>query len=266
MGDISLFSRIFAPMSENDRILIERLLNRDKKVEDDILELCDFSINHFISHYYEDYKDKTTLKKVLARELYYYFIKKDLLLKFEGKRGCKLSSYLNSIARFVLPRIKLRDSLIIKTKEKRKEKEDAEKDIIREFDNEPENFDAFKSTPIPNEFRDEDGGFDPEFIYVEIDEDGSNCDGEDDMVIEFNEIDDLFIDTATKNTIELVRETLKQMPPKESDILKKQFYEGYGAKELAEELGYTINVIYNLKSQAMRDFRTIYIKLKDGIL
>lgn len=253
-------------MSNEDKDIIERLLNRDKNAEDEILKLCDFSINYFIFHNYENYADKATLKQVLARELYSYFLKKDLLLKFEGKNGCKLSSYLNSIAKFVLPRIKLRDTLIIKTKEKRREKEEELKNEIRKFDNEPENFIVFEQTPIPREFRDEDEAFDSEFFYVGIDEDGSNSDNEDDVVIEFNEIDDFFIDTATKETIELVRQTLEQMPPKEALLLKKQFYEGYSAKELAEELGYTLNVIYNMKSKAMRDFKTIYLKLKNGLL
>ena len=99
---VSFFFRIFASMSNEDKDIIERLLNRDKNAEDEILKLCDFSINYFIFHNYEYYADKATLKQVLARELYYYFIKKDLLRKFEGKNGCRLETYLNSIAKFVL--------------------------------------------------------------------------------------------------------------------------------------------------------------------
>ena len=275
---ITELSCIFANMNEKDRDIIERLLNRDKTVIDDFMDMCSYAIDDFIAHYHENCKDKKSLKRELAYELYDYILRKDILVKFKGKntkgKDCSLKTYLGSIARFRLPRVGIVDPLITKTKEKRKEKKDKEEDIIKEFDNEPENFQVFDTTPIPNEFRDEDEAFDPEFIYVGIDEDGSNCDGDDgcncedeeDVVIEFNEIDDFFIDTATKNAIELVRETLKQMPPKEAYILKKQFYEGYDAKELAKELGHTVNVIYNLKSQAMRDFETIYIKLKNGLL
>ena len=263
-------------MSNEDEKIIKRLLDRDETVVNDYIEMCSYAINDFIAHYFEDYKDKNRLRLVLAYELYDYIIRKDLLLKFKGKnakgKDCSLKTYLSSIAKYYFPRLKIVDPLITKTKEKRKDKEDKEEEIIRSFDNEPLNFFVFEQTPIPREFRDEDEAFDSEFFYVGIDEDGSNgddgsnSDDEDDVVIEFNEIDDIFIDTATKETIELVRQTLEQMPPKEADILKKQFYEGYDAKELAKELGHTLNVIYNLKSKAMRDFRAIYTKLKNGIL
>lgn len=243
-------------MNEKDREIIERLLNRDKTVENEILKLCGFTINYFISHYYEYYADKATLKQVLARELYYYFIKKDLLRKFEGKNGCRLETYLNSIAKFVLPRIKLEDSLILKTKEKRTEENEKLESEIRLFDNEPENYQAFKPTHIPTEFRDEETS-DEDYFYVGIDND------EEDVVIDFDDFENTFIDSTTNNTIDLVRQTLNQLPPKEAYILKKQFYEGYDAKELAKELGHTVNVIYNLKSKAMFDFKNIYTKIKN---
>lgn len=256
---ITELSCIFVTMNDKDRELIKRLLNRDKTVEDDILSLCDYSINHFIFHYYDDYADKTTLKQVLARELYYYFINKNLLCKFEGKNGCRLSTYLNSIAKNVLPRIKLEDSLIIKTKEKRAEENEKLENEIRLFDNEPENFHAFKSTPIPTEFRDEES-FDDDYFYVGIDND------EEDIIMDIGDFKESLIDNTNNSTKELVRQTLDQLPPKEAYILRKQFYEGYDAKELAKELGHTVNVIYNLKSKAMRDFETIYKKLKNGLL
>ena len=261
---ISDIFRIFVPMSDEDEKIIERLLNPEKDVMNEFMELCGYAINKFIFTYHEDCKNKANLRLELARELYYYILEKDLLRKFEGKSSLK--TYLNSVARLRLPRIQLDDPLLIKANERRREEGEKVEEMIREFDNEPENFHVYKPVPIPTEFWDEDEAFDSEFIYVEIDEDGSNCDDEDDVIIEFNEIDDFFIDSATKNTIELVRETLKQMPTKEALLLKKRFYEGYDAKELAKELGHTRNVINNLMSKAMRDFRNIYKKLKNGLL
>ena len=284
---ISFFFRIFAPMSDKDEIIIERLLNRDKTVIDEFIDLCSYAIDDFIAHYHENSKDKKSLKIELADELYDYIIRKDLLRKFKGKnskgKDCSLKTYLSSIAKFRLPRVGIVDSLITKTKEKRKDKEDKDEEIIKKFDDESLNFHVFKSTPIPREFRDEDEAFDAEYLYVGIDEqetdncdiyddgfakDGDNIDEEeyDDVVVDINDFKETFIDNTTNIIIELVRQTLDLLPPKESLVLKKQFYEGYDAKELAKELGHTVNVIYNLKSQAMRDFRTIYTKLKNGSL
>lgn len=280
---ITELSCIFANMNEKDRDIIERLINRDKTVIDDFIEMCSYAIDDFIAHYHENCKDKKSLKRELAYELYDYILRKDILVKFKGKntkgKDCSLKTYLGSIARFRLPRVGIVDPLITKTKEKRKEKKDKEEDIIKEFDNEPENFQVFDTTPIPNEFRDEDEAFEADFFYARIDDEeeddddsnvmegnGEDSDGEEDIVIEFDDFEETFIDNTTNSTIDLVRQTLGQLPPKEAYILRKQFYEGYEAKELAKELGHTVNVIYNLKSQAMRDFKTIYLKLKNELL
>ena len=263
---------IFAPMSDKDQNIIECLLNPDKTTGDEILELCSYAIDNFIAHYHEYYKDKESLRVILANELYDYIIRKDLLRKFEGKNSegkeCSLKTYLNSIAKYRLPRVEIEDILITKTKEKKRREEEKTNKIIKEFDDEPLNFFVYKSTPIPTEFRDDDEAFDDEYLYVEVDEDEEKGEGyyEEDVVIEFNELDDYFIDTATNTTIELVRQALELLPKKESLLLKKQFYEGCDTKELAEELGHTCNVIYNLRSQAMRDFKDCYNKLKNGLL
>ncbi len=263
---------IFAPMSDKDQNIIECLLNPDKTTGDEILELCSYAIDNFIAHYHEYYKDKESLRVILANELYDYIIRKDLLRKFEGKNSegkeCSLKTYLNSIAKYRLPRVEIEDILITKTKEKKRREEEKQNIIIKEFDDEPLNFFVYKSTPIPTEFRDDDEAFDDEYLYVEVDEDEEKGEGyyEEDVVIEFNELDDYFIDTATNTTIELVRQALELLPKKESLLLKKQFYEGCDTKELAEELGHTCNVIYNLRSQAMRDFKDCYNKLKNGLL
>ena len=279
---ITELSCIFAIMNEKDRDIIERLLNRDKTVIDDFIDMCSYAIDDFISHYYEKCKDKKSLKIELAYELYDYIIRKDILVKFKGKnskgKNCSLKTYLGSIAKFRLPRVGIVDPLITKTKEKRKEKEDKEKEAIKEFDNEPENYQVFDTTPIPNEFRDEDEALDAEFFYAGIDDEeddddenvmeGNDNDGdeEEDVVINFDDFEKTFIDNTTNNTIELVRQTLVQMPPKEAQLLEMRFYKNYDAKEIAKELGYTVNVIYNLMSKAMRDFRNIYKKLKNGQL
>lgn len=263
---------IFAPMSDKDQNIIERLLNPDKTTGGEILELCSYAIDSFIAHYHENYKDKESLRVILANELYDYIIRKDLLRKFEGKNAegkeCSLKTYLDSIAKYRLPRVEIEDILITKTKEKKRREEEKQNKIIKEFDDEPLNFFVYKSTPIPTEFRDDDEAFDDEYLYVEVDEDEEKGEGyyEEDVVIEFNELDDYFIDTATNTTIELVRQALELLPKKESLLLKKQFYEGCDTKELAEELGHTCNVIYNLRSQAMRDFKDCYNKLKNGLL
>lgn len=263
---------IFAPMSDKDQNIIERLLNPDMTTGDEILELCSYAIDNFIAHYHENYKDKESLRVILANELYDYIIRKDLLRKFEGKNSegkeCSLKTYLNSIAKYRLPRVEIEDILITKTKEKKRREEEKTNKIIKEFDDEPLNFFVYKSTPIPTEFRDDDEAFDDEYLYVEVDDDEEKGESyyEEDVVIEFNELDDYFIDTATNTTIELVRQALELLPKKESLLLKKQFYEGCDTKELAEELGHTCNVIYNLRSQAMRDFKDCYNKLKNGIL
>ena len=252
---------IFAVMSDKDRELIKRLLNRDKTVGDEFLKLCSYAINYFIDHYYEDCTDKDSLRLELANDLYDYVISNGILLKFEGKKGCSLKTYLNSIAKFRLPRIELIDPLITKTNEKRKREEEKFEKEISSFDDEFLLSQSHKPTHIPTEFRDEDEAFDDDNFYVGIDEDD-----EEDVIVDIDDLKNVIIDKSTNSTIELVRETLKQMPTKEALLLQKQFYEGYDAKELAEELGYTINVIYNLKSKAMRDFRTIYTKLKNGLL
>ena len=99
---------IFAPMSDKDQNIIERLLNPDKTTGGEILELCSYAIDSFIAHYHENYKDKESLRVILANELYDYIIRKDLLRKFEGKNSegkeCSLKTYLNSIAKYRLPR------------------------------------------------------------------------------------------------------------------------------------------------------------------
>ena len=277
---------IFAVMREEDRDLIKRLLNRDKTSGDEFLDLCSYAIDDFIAHYHDNCKDKKSLKLELSNELYDYIIRKDLLRKFNGKnskgRDCSLKTYLKSIAKYRLPRVGIVDPLITKTKEKRKDKEEKDEEIIKKFDDEPLNFFVSKSTPIPTEFRDEDEAFDDDYLYVTLDEEDGDGDSdsddnnapdgdssynkEDDVVVELNEFDDFFIDIATKNTIELVRLALEQLPTKESLLLKKQFYEGYDTIELAKEFGHTCNVIYNIRCNAMRDFRTIYLKLKNGLL
>ena len=263
---------IFAPMSDKDQNIIERLLNPDKTTGNEILELCSYAIDNFIAHYHDNCKDKDSLRVILANELYDYIIRKDLLRKFEGKNAegkeCSLKTYLNSIAKYRLPRVEIEDILITKTKEKKRREEEKTNKIIKEFDDEPLNFLVYKSTPIPTEFRDDDEAFDDEYLYVEVDEDEEEGESyyEEDVVIEFNELDDYFIDTATNTTIELVRQALELLPKKESLLLKKQFYEGCDTKELAEELGHTCNVIYNLRCKAMHDFEACYLKLKNGLL
>jgi hypothetical protein len=155
---------IFAVMREEDRDLIKRLLNRDKTSGDEFLDLCSYAIDDFIAHYHDNCKDKKSLKLELSNELYDYIIRKDLLRKFNGKnskgRDCSLKTYLNSIAKYRLPRVGIVDPLITKTKEKRKDKEEKDEEIIKKFDDEPLNFSVSKSTPIPTEFRDEDEAFD----------------------------------------------------------------------------------------------------------
>jgi RNA polymerase sigma factor (sigma-70 family) len=278
---------IFAVMREEDRDLIKRLLNRDKTSGDEFLDLCSYAIDDFIAHYHDNCKDKKSLKLELSNELYDYIIRKDLLRKFNGKnskgRDCCLKTYLNSIAKYRLSRVGIVDPLITKTKEKRKDKEEKDEEIIKKFDDEPLNFFVSKSTPIPTEFRDEDEAFDAEYLYVGIDEqetdncdiyddgfakDGDNNDDEeyDDVIVDIDNFKDIFIDNTTNRIIELVRQTLDQLPPKESLLLKKRYYEDYSSKELAKELGHTENVINNMVSTARKDFRTIYLKLKNGLL
>ena len=57
---------IFAPMSDKDQNIIERLLNPDKTTGDEILELCSYAIDYFIAHYHENCKDKESLRVILA--------------------------------------------------------------------------------------------------------------------------------------------------------------------------------------------------------
>ena len=255
---IPIIFRIFVPMSDKDEIIIERLLNPEKDVTNEFMELCSYAINKFIFTYHEDCKDKANLRLVLAKELYYYILEEDLLHKFEGKSSLK--TYLNSIARLRLPRIQLDDPLLIKANEERRKEEKKLEEKIREFDNEPENFHVYKPVPIPTEFRDEDEAFDDaEFFFAGIDED--DCNGEEDVIIDIDNLQEDLFDTPINSTRLLVRQTLDQMPPKEAQLLIMQIIEGYGADELAIKLGHTRNVIYNLCSKAKRDFVTIYTKL-----
>ena len=254
---ISDIFRIFATMSDKDEEIIERLSNPDKDVMNEFMELCSYAINNFIFTYHEDCKDKASLRLELAKELYYYILEKDLLRKFEGKSSLK--TYLNSIAKFRLPRIQLDDPLLIKANEKRRKEEKKLEERIREFDNEPENYRARESARIPTEFRDEDEVFDAEFIYVGMDEDGS--DGDEDVIIDIDNLQEELIEAPINNTQFLVRETLAQLPEKEATILVLHINEGYSPDELAIKFGHTRNVIYNLYSKAKCDFVTIYTKL-----
>lgn len=274
--------RIFAPMREEDRKLIQGLLNHDENVGEMFYECCKATIWDIINKYYEKRRDKANLFYELTNEFYIYIIKNPkILLDFKG--NSRLNSYLGSVAYHFFSSYKFDlDPAIQEANKERKKLEEKEEKKIRIFDNEPENFRAFKPTPIPTEFRDEDEESADSFLLFNIDDEKNNDkknDHVDDISFFSDELDDDYDDEKDVivdideivNTSEvvytdkckLVRQTLEQMPPRQALLYKIQFFEGIeDSRELANRLGITIAALYNLRRVARKTFIECFNQLK----
>lgn len=275
--------RIFAPMREEDRKLIQGLLNHDENVGEMFYECCKATIWGIINKYYEKRWNKTSLYYELSNEFYLYIINNPKILQgFKGR--CNLKGYLASVAYHYFSSYKFDiDPAIQEANKERKELEEREEKMIRRFDNEPENFRAFKPSPIPTEFRDEDEDSAASFLIYNIDNEKENdkkeevvddiyyitdeldedYDDEKDVIVDIDEIINSSSDAVYTDKCKLVRQTLEQMPPRQAILYQLQYFEGIeDSKELAKRLGITIGALYNLRKEARKSFIYYFNQLK----
>ena len=250
---------IFVPM-EDYGTFIQDVLNRKEYAINKFYELLFDVSNSIINYSFDNCRNKSSLKKELANVLFVYFMDNpEFLQKFKG--NCKLKNYLRSIGKhyFFSTRFDV-DPVILEADREWKKLVEKYNKMIRKIDKESENFHAYKPTPIPTEFQDEDECADA-FLTFNVDDDEDDEDDNDvivdiDKIINTSEVD--YTDKC-----QLVRQTLDQMPPKQAELLKLQFYKGIkDNKELAMILGITINTLYNLRNRAIESFITCFNHLK----
>ena len=272
---------IFVPM-EDYGTFIQDVLNRKEYAINKFYELLFDVSNSIINYSFDNCRNKSSLKKELANELYMYFMDNlELLQKFKG--NCKLTTYLNSIGKhyFFSTRFDV-DPVILEANREWKKLERKQERMIRKIDNEPENFHVIGQTHIPTEFQDEDEDSADAFFLFAIDDENHNDkkndhaddiifvnddfddDNDDnDIIVDVDKIINTYSEVVYTNKCQLVRQTLDQMPPKQAELLKLQFYKGIkDNKELAMILGITINTLYNLRNRAIESFITCFNHLK----
>ena len=256
----------FAPMEAKnknlsvDQDIIRGLFNHDKNVEDQFYEICKKIIWTVINKYYFKKQNKTQLFYELANEFYIYIIKNPQLLKnFKG--SCEFEGYLTSIAKHHLSYDFGLDQAHKDAKKAWDKLEEKIEKIIREFDNEPENYHVNEPTHIPKKFWDEDSADD--FLIFNSDDDEEDDNDDKDIIVDIDKISNTYSEVVYTDKCQLVRETLEQMPPKQAELLKLQFFKGIkDNKELAKRLGVTINTLYNLRNRAIESFITCFNHLK----
>lgn len=255
----------FAPMETKnknnnlyDKDIVDGLLNHDNKVEEMFYEYCEKTIKSIIYKYYDKRRNEDSLFYELAHEFFIYIRNNPKILQdFKGK--CRLKGYLASVAFHYFSSYKFDMDPAIKEsiKERRKVEEKNDK-LIRKIDGESENYHAYKSTPIPTEFRDEEESADA-FITFNVDDDEDDKD----IIVDIDEIINTSSEDVYTDKCQLVRQTLEQMPPKQAELLKLQYLKGIKDNmELAKELGITINTLYNLRNRATESFITRFNQLK----
>ena len=107
MGDISLFSRIFAPMVKEqyteDLAIAQNLIERDSKTtEHFFFEECSGIFNYIISHFYSEVCDWEEKRMELINQFYLHVMDTNALKNYRGESSLK--TYLRQVAYYYFER------------------------------------------------------------------------------------------------------------------------------------------------------------------
>ncbi len=256
---LSVFFRIFVRMEE-DKILIERLLNHDKQAWEEFYGICKTIVGQVIYLY----KNNILVKEDFVHEFYLYIYNNPTILSdFRGT--CKLNTYLYSVSKYYFS--SYMDDYFALDKGAKKERQKEEKRLnsqIEKIGDDPLFHIVSSFTKRPTTYHDEDEEAEGGFFLVEMNEKKKDdVKNNEVVIIGIDEIMNISAEENVSDKCKLVRLTLDKIPARRALVLRKLYFEGKDRKEIALELGMTMGALYNLIKNAKHSFVTSFNNLKN---